>query len=151
MPRRYLSPLLKAVVRKLECAAVLSDRAHDVLGGSLGQLGMDLHCDLDPGAEQTAQVLRDLLDHRSGIAHGARRIERDGAVEALWLWPCRRGRSLCGFVHDGVAVGRELSLVSTRRADMIRVEAAGAWRHRGGHICRDLRCGNPRLDEHSID
>src|SRR6266704_543959 len=86
--RRYLSPLLKAVACKLERAAVLGDRAHDVLGSSLGQLGVDLHRDLDPGAEQTAQALHNLLDHSSGIAYSTRRVERDGAIEALRLWPC---------------------------------------------------------------
>src|SRR6266700_3607807 len=88
MAKRYLSPFLKAIITELERAAVLGDRAHDVLGGSLGQLGVDLHSDLDPGAEQTAQVLRHLLDDGSGIAYSTRRIKRDGAVEALRLWLC---------------------------------------------------------------
>ncbi len=52
---------------------ILADQlAHDVVGGSLGQLSVDLHRDLDPGAEQTAQVLRNLLDHGRDIAYSTR-------------------------------------------------------------------------------
>src|SRR5258707_9799348 len=92
--KRYVSPLLKAVVGELERAAVLGDRTYNMLWRSLGQLGVDLHRDLDPGAEQTAQVLRNLLDHGSGIAYSTCRVKRDGAVEALRLWLCGCDRSV---------------------------------------------------------
>src|SRR2546421_3597534 len=85
--------------------------------GSLGEFGVDLHGDLDPGAEQTTQVLRNLLDHGSGVAYGTRGIERDGAVEALWLWSCGYGRSLRGFGHRGTTIGHELALANARCID----------------------------------
>src|SRR5947209_15381266 len=84
-----------------------------MLGGTLGQLGVDLHCNLDPGAEQTTQVLRNLLDHCRGIAYSTRRIERDGAIEALWSCGCSR-RSLYRFRYRGTAIGHMLALTSAR-------------------------------------
>ena len=80
------SSFLKPIVCKLECTAVLSYRAHDMLRSSLWQIGVDLHRNLDLRAKQSTQMLRYFLDNSCSIANGSRRIERDRAIEALQFW-----------------------------------------------------------------
>src|SRR5438128_2185160 len=123
-----------------------------MLRGSLGQFGVDLHCDLDPGAEQITQVLRNLFDHCRGVANSTRRIERDGAIEALWLWSCGCSRrSLYGFGNRGTAIGYMLALASTRCTGTTLGGTTGGQLRRGCRICRNLRCGDLRLDKHPFE
>src|SRR5713101_396738 len=117
--------LLKTVVRELERPAVLVDRAQYVLGGTLRQFSMDLHHDLDLDAEQTTQVLRNLLDHGSGISYSTRRIKCDRAVEALRLWSCERSRKLCGLFRScSTTIGHEPPLTDARSTGPIIGETA---------------------------
>src|SRR5579872_811711 len=96
---------------------------------------MDLHGDFYSDAEQTAQVLRNLLDHSSSVAYCTHRIKRDGAIETLWLWSCGRNRSLrrlCG--RRSTLILHRVALASARSTCLVIGEAARDWLRYQCHI-----------------
>ena len=58
---------LEAAVGELEGAAVFGDGAHDVLGCSVGDVGLDLQRDPDLCADNAHQVLDDAVGDGVGV------------------------------------------------------------------------------------
>ena len=59
---------LKLLSREPQSAAVLCDRADDMLRDAIGDLGADLQRDLDLGMQQARQMLEHFLTDASGLA-----------------------------------------------------------------------------------
>ena len=87
--------LLEAEVGEFEGAGVFADGAHDLFGGTVGDVGFEFEGDGDLGSYEAIEVLDNFLCDGANVAPGSHGVEFDSAVEATVLffgW---------GWWHDG--------------------------------------------------
>ena len=74
---------LESLIVELERSAVLVDRAHDVLGGAVRDLGFYLQRHSHVGAHQSGEMRNHLIGDLAGVTADAGGVEGNGAVKAL--------------------------------------------------------------------
>lgn len=69
---------------ELESPRVLGDGAHDVVGGAVRDLGVDVQGHPDLGPHQPREIHDDFVGDAAGVSADPRRIEGYGAVVTPW-------------------------------------------------------------------
>ena len=83
-PKWYRALLaFEPLVGELERLAVLGNRAHDLFGGAVRDLRLDLQGHGHVGTHQPGEMRYHFIGNLAGIAADARSVEIDGAVKTL--------------------------------------------------------------------
>ena len=93
LPERGSLFPLKPLIRKLQCPAILSHRANDVVRRSRWNIGLNLQRNRHVRTNKPGEMRDDLFRNLAGVAAHAGSVQRDRAVEASGLslqWYSRR-------------------------------------------------------------